>query len=102
MSTLTNITCENYNGTASCKLNGASYCYTPVASCASYTIPTSITDNSAKLAWCNAMFTNAVTATKCSFDSATPTTCSNIDSCEEIISPTSAADCNKKLNDGQC
>ncbi|CAK64749.1 unnamed protein product (macronuclear) [Paramecium tetraurelia] len=85
-----------------CKLNGASYCYTPVASCASYTIPTSITDNSAKLAWCNAMFTNAVTATKCSFDSATPTTCSNIDSCEEIISPTSAADCNKKLNDGQC
>lgn len=49
------------------------------------------------------MFTDAVTPTKCSYDSATSTTaCSNIDSCEEIISPTSAADCNKKLNNGNC
>ncbi|CAD8212927.1 unnamed protein product [Paramecium octaurelia] len=99
VSTLTNISCENYNGTASCKLNGTSYCYAPVADCASYTIPTGTTD---KLAWCNAMFTNAATPTKCSYDSATATICSNINTCEEIISPTSAADCNKRLDDGDC
>ncbi|CAK64744.1 unnamed protein product (macronuclear) [Paramecium tetraurelia] len=100
VSTLTNITCDNYNGTASCKLNGASYCYAPLASCASYTIPNSTTD---KLAWCNAMFTNAATPTKCSYDAGVSTTaCSNIDSCEEIISPTSAAYCNKILDDGDC
>ncbi|CAD8206022.1 unnamed protein product [Paramecium pentaurelia] len=102
VSTLTNITCENYNGTASCKLNGTS-CYAPQNSCALYTIPTGITEAGAKLTWCNGMFTDAVTPTKCSYDSATSTTaCSNIDTCEEIISPTTAADCNKKLNNGNC
>jgi len=49
------------------------------------------------------MVTDAATPTKCSYDSVESTTaCSNIDTCEEIISPTNAADCNKKLNDGKC
>ncbi|CAD8205842.1 unnamed protein product [Paramecium pentaurelia] len=102
VSALANITCENYNGTSSCKSNGASYCYAPQNSCELYTIPNSITEAAAKLTWCNGMFTDAVTPTKCSYDSATSTTCSDIDTCEEIISPTSAADCNKKLDDGEC
>ena len=49
------------------------------------------------------MFDNSVTPKKCSYDSTVSTTvCSVIDTCEEIISPTSAADCNLYLNGGTC
>lgn len=42
------LTCTDYAGASSCSTN-TNYCYAPVASCTSYTIPPGITD---KAGWC--------------------------------------------------
>ncbi|CAD8122845.1 unnamed protein product [Paramecium sonneborni] len=101
ISTLNKISCENYNGQASCKLNDT-YCYAPQNSCGSYTIPSNLTNAVDKLRWCNGMFTNSVTPTKCSYEASSSTVCSDINTCEEILFPLSTVDCNFQLNDGKC
>ncbi|CAD8122988.1 unnamed protein product [Paramecium sonneborni] len=101
VSTLTGISCVDYAGTASCRLNGT-HCYAANV-CTSYVIPTAFTTATEKLTFCNAMLDNTATPKACTYDSVVSTVnCSNIDSCEEIINPTSAASCNLYFNDRTC
>ena len=94
MSTLTT-PCVDYLGTASCRLaNG--FCYAS-AGCSGYTIATGVTD---KVGWCNNMLDNSATPLKCTYVSGA--TCAAIATCENVISPTSAAYCNAFLKVTTC